>query len=243
VSRWPPDQDLWATLADTPDRIRAYLAGMRCVSSWQNLRNRLGEPETILCLGNGPSSEGDGIEGVSFDCLFRVNWIWNERSVHRDPNVVFTADLDVPSASTVPIICFPTREDANRILAGYVRRRVGASTQYLVFPELPSPFRDRTWSYRPTNGALMVAAAVLLRPSHLIIAGIDLYRHPAGRYPGATLELNRYDDIHHRDTDLAFIRLALDRFGGDTTILSEPLRSALLTSNSGSDGPGDDDRL
>ena len=73
----------------------------------------------------------------------------------------------------------------------------------------------------------MVAAAVLLRPSRLIIAGIDLYRHPDGKYPGAADEPNRYDDIHHRDVDLAFIRTALDQFGGDATILSEQLRSAL----------------
>ena len=161
----------------------------------------------------------------SFDCLFRVNWIWNERSIHRDPDVVFTADFDAPSAA--PIICFPTREDANRILASYVRRRIGARTEYLVFPELSSSAKGRTWSHRPTNGALMVAAAVLLRPSHLIIAGIDLYLHPDGKYPGATDEPNQYDDIHHRDVDLAVIRTALDQFGGDATILSEPLRSAL----------------
>ena len=73
----------------------------------------------------------------------------------------------------------------------------------------------------------MVAAAMRLRPSRLIIAGIDLYRHPDGKYPGATAEENRYDDIHHRDVDLAFIRMALDQFGGEVTILSDQLRSAL----------------
>ena len=205
---------------------------MRCISRWQDLRARLGEPKAILCLGNGPSSEGSGIDDQRFDCLFRVNWIWNERSIHRDPNVVFTADLGAPSDLAVPIICFPTRGDADRILASYARRRVGARVEYLVYPDLPSPFGDRTWSHRPTNGALMVAAAVLLRPAQLTIAGIDLYLHPDGKYPGATAELNRYDDIHRRDVDLAFIRVALDHFDGHTTILSEQLRSALLQSGS-----------
>ena len=198
---------------------------MQCLASPDELRTRLGEPQTILCLGNGPSSEAGGIEDVGFDCLFRVNWIWNARTIHRDPDVVFTADADTPSGA--PIICFPTRADANRILAGYVRRRGGARTEYLVFPELASAFSDRTWPHRPTNGALMIATAVLLRPSRLIIAGIDLYRHPDGKYPGATDEPNRYDDIHHRDVDLAFIRAALNQFGGDVTILSDQLRSAL----------------
>jgi len=225
VTQWPADRSLWTILTGALGRTRTNLAGMRRIASWEELRSRLGDPETILCLGNGPSSEADGVEDVRFDCLFRVNWVWNERSIHRNPDVVFTADFDAPSAA--PIICFPTREDANRILASYVRRRVGARTEYLVFPELSSSAKGRTWSHRPTNGALMVATAALLRPSHLIIAGIDLYLHPDGKYPGATDETNQYDDIHHRDVDLAFIRTALDQFGGDAKILSEQLRSAL----------------
>ena len=233
MTQWPPDESLWTALTGTLGRTRAHVAGMRCITSWDELRSRLGEPKTLLCLGNGPSSEGSNVDGVGFDCLFRVNWIWNDRSVHRDPDVVFTADLDAPSGPSVPIICFPTRGDANRILASYVRPpRVDVRAQYLVFPEFASPFSDRTWSHRPTNGALMVAAAVLLRPSRVIIAGIDLYLHPDGKYPGATDEPNRYDDIHHRDVDLAFIRAALDQFDGDATILSEQLRSVLAT------GPG-----
>jgi hypothetical protein len=200
---------------------------MRRIASWDELRERLGRPQVILCLGNGPSSEGSGVETASFDCLFRVNWIWNERAVHRAPDVVFTADADAPPAPAAPIICFPTRRDASRILAGYPRRRSGRRLEYVVFPELPSAFMERSWSHRPTNGALMVAAAVLLRPSRLIVAGIDLYLHPDGKYPGATVEPNRYDEIHHRDVDLAFIRAALSQFDGDVAILSEQLQRAL----------------
>lgn len=225
MRRWPPKNNIWTTLAGALGRTRAHLSGMRRIASWDELRSRLGDPKTILCLGNGPSSEGSAIEGAVFDCLFRVNWIWNERSIHRDPDVVFTADLDAPFAA--PIICFPTREDADRILASYVQRRVGARTEHLVFPELASPIGGRVWSHRPTNGALMIAAAVLLRPSRLIIAGIDLYLHPDGKYPGIAAEPNRYDDIHHRDVDLAFIRAALGQFGGEVAILSEQLRAAL----------------
>lgn len=198
---------------------------MRCIASWEELRSRLGEPETILCLGNGPSSEAAGVENERFDCLFRVNWIWNERSIHRDPDVVFTADFDAPFE--MPIICFPSRGDANRILASYLRRGVGAHTEYLVFAELSASAMGRTWSHQPTNGALMIEAAVLLRPRRLIIAGIDLYLHPHGKYPGGTDAPNRYDDIHHREVDLAVIRTALNQFGGEATILSEQLRSAL----------------
>ena len=98
---------------------------------------------------------------------------------------------------------------------------------YLVFPELASAPAGKTWSHRPTNGALMVAAAVHLRPSRLAIAGIDLYQHPDGKYPGTAGETNDYDAIHHRDVDLAFIRAALNQFEGETEIFSRQLRTAL----------------
>jgi hypothetical protein len=199
---------------------------MRCITSWDELHRRLGEPKTILCLGNGPSSEAAGIDAAHFDCLFRVNWIWQERARLANPNVVFTADFDPPSPGA-PIICFPTRADANRILAGYARRRVGAQTKYLVLTELPSPLLRKTWSHRPTNGAMMLGVATQLRPSRLIVAGIDLYLHPRGKYPGETDEANQYDAIHDRNIDLAFIRAALDQFDGDVDIQSPQLRSAL----------------
>lgn len=213
------------------------LAGMHCITSWDELRRRLGEPKAILCLGNGPSSEAADIDAARFDCLFRANWIWQERANLANPNVVFTADFDPPSPGA-PIICFPTRADANRILASYTRRRVGAQTEYLVLPELPSPLFQRAWSHRPTNGAMMLAAAIQLRPSRLIIAGIDLYLHPHGKYPGETDEPNQYDAIHDRNIDLGFIRAALDHFDGEVDIQSWPLQSALAAPSSQQLNPG-----
>ncbi len=73
----------------------------------------------------------------------------------------------------------------------------------------------------------MIAAAVRLRPSRLIIAGVDLYLHPDGKYPGLSDEPNDYDAMHHRDVDLAFIRDALNRYEGRIEILSDQLRLAL----------------
>lgn len=226
MTSWPPDNSLWAGLAGRLGRTIFSLAGMRCITSWEDLRRRLGEPQAILCLGNGPSSEEAGVDRAGFDCLFRVNWIWRERARHSNPDVVFTADLDPPPRD-MPVICFPTRTDANRVLATYLRGRIGARTEYLVLPELPSSLSGRKWSHRPTNGALMLAAAIQLRPSRLMIAGIDLYLHPHGKYPGATGEVNEYEAIHHRDIDLAFIRAALDSFDGAVDIRSLQLRTAL----------------
>lgn len=226
--QWPPDKGPWTSLTETFGRAAFSIAAMRCIRSWEDLRRRLGEPRSILCLGNGPSSEDAGIHRAGYDRLFRVNWTWQGRTRHSNPDVVFTADLDLPPRD-MPVICFPTRADANRILASYLRRRVAAHTNYLVLPELPSSLWDRKWSHRPTNGALMLAAAVHLRPSRLTIAGIDLYLHPHGKYPDATGEANEYDAIHHRDVDLGFIRAALDGFDGKVDIRGPQLRSALVT--------------
>jgi hypothetical protein len=217
---------LYASLAGQVGRVALSFSGMHRIGSWDALNRRLGRPRTILCLGNGPSSESRALENIHFDCLLRVNWVWRRRGRHTAPQLVFTADTDCPPESS-PIICFPTREDANRILAGYPRRTGAPPQEYLVFTEMPSATRDTAWSHRPTNGALMIAAAIQLRPSRLVIAGIDLYRHAAGKYPGLPEEQNEYDAIHHRDVDLTFIRAALKDHQGEVQILSEALEAEL----------------
>ena len=224
---WPPAAGWWVNIPDQIGRGVLSLRGARCSASWDALRGALGDPDSILCLGNGPSSEADAVHGVRFDRLFRVNWIWSDRTRHVSPDLVFTADLDPPSIRPTPAICFPTRRDANRVLASYIARKIPLPPEYLVFPELPSEAIVKTWSHRPTNGAIMVAAAVQLHPKRLAIAGIDLYLHPDGKYPGYRDEPNTYDPIHDRDVDLAFIMAALRRFKGEVEILSPQLRSTL----------------
>ena len=224
---WPPATPWWATVPDQIGRRMLALFGARCSSGWDDVRRALGDPDSILCLGNGPSSESDAVHDVRFDRLLRVNWIWSDRARHVSPDVVFTADLDPPPVEPTPTICFPTRQDANRILASYVLRRIPLPSAYWIFPELPSESVTKTWSHRPTNGAIMVAAAVQLRPKRLAIAGIDLYLHPDGKYPGSRDEPNSYDSIHDRDVDLDFIIAALRGFTGEVEILSPQLRSTL----------------
>jgi hypothetical protein len=73
----------------------------------------------------------------------------------------------------------------------------------------------------------MIGAAIQLQPNRLVIAGIDLYLHTAGKYPGISEEQNEYDAIHHRDVDLAFIRAALKDHRGEVQILSEVLEAEL----------------
>ena len=52
--------------------------------------DRLGHPHTILCLGNGPSSEAEALRQYTHEALFRVNHSWLRRPAFNQPQVVFT---------------------------------------------------------------------------------------------------------------------------------------------------------
>ena len=197
---------------------------LAALTDWAELNDRLGRPATILCLGNGPSSEDPRIP-AEHDCLFRVNWVWRKRGIRTDPRVVFTADPDLPPPDRRAILAFPTRADAERILGDH--RRAGVlPPAYLVMSEMPGNFVPQTGPI-PTNGALMLAAAVSLRPARLVIAGIDLYADARGKYPGELEEANEYAPIHDRDTEIAFLRAVLAPFSGEIVIVGDRLRAAL----------------
>ncbi len=86
---------------------------------------------------------------------------------------------------------------------------------------------DFDWGpYRPTNGASMIAMAVALQPSRLIIGGIDLFQHPEGSYPGDQRTVNAYTPAHTLDKELAFLFSHLDRFDGEIIIVGEVLERA-----------------
>jgi hypothetical protein len=221
---WPPPESAWKK---TLGKAVSAHQGITCLSRWEDLGRVLGKPKVICCLGNGPSSEDPDLKQLSFDALFRVNYQWLSRDFLTDPAVIFTADPDAPPAGSRAVLAFPTREDANQILRGHDAAGQPAPRRYLVFPELLSPVAARTWPARPTNGALMIAAAVALAPRRIIIAGIDLYDHPAGKYPGVADADNIYDDIHDRDVDIEVIRLTLDSFAGEVAVLGKTLQKAL----------------
>jgi len=189
------------------------------IADLETLRDRLGNPATILCLGNGPSSESPEIPR-DCDCLFRVNWIWRDRGFLTEPDLVFTGDPDAPPPGSHAIVGFATAAEAERILEGY-----RAPVDWFVVRGL---LRDLD-AYRdvPTNGALMIAVAVALAPRRLVISGIDLYRHPQGKYPGVAEDPNHYDAIHSRETDVSFMRDALSGYRGELTVLSDALNREL----------------
>ena len=224
---WPPRVGLAARLRHAVGRSLLRARGAEAMRGLAQLRQRLGQPGTILCLGNGPSSESAELP-TDFDCLFRVNWIWRQRAFLIEPDLVFTADPDLPPPGSRAILGFPTAADADRILRAHLRQDRAPAAWFTV-PDLLPELAARRWPAYPTNGALMVAVAAALRPQRLVIAGIDLYRDPQGKYPGANDEPNEYGGLHNRDTDLDYMRMALSAYDGALVILSAALRDSLET--------------
>jgi 3-deoxy-D-manno-octulosonic-acid transferase len=196
----------------------------RRLATLTELRTRLGDPDTILCLGNGPSSEEPALDEIHYDALFRVNWRWRERGRLDLPDVVFTGDRT--SLARCPRCIFGFRtiaEEVSILTRTYFAPR--GRVNYLTAERLPLCVNER-WPARPTNGAVMIATAAALQPRRLVIAGIDLFEHPEGAYPGAT-GANRYAAVHDRSIELDIMRRALAEFRGDVIVIGAALRQAL----------------
>src|SRR4029079_17608285 len=99
--------------------------------------------------------------------------------------MVFTAAHDLPRGRR-SVIVFPDSATGIPILVRHTFLLHPPRAGYVFLDELldlpvasSSEGRDM-----PTNGARMIAAAAALQPKRLAIAGMDLYQHPGGRYPG-----------------------------------------------------------
>ncbi len=187
----------------------------------------LGSPRTVLCLGNGPSSEDPRALTLAHDALFRVNWRWRARGRLLAPQVVFVGDHR--SVWKIGGCTFAFRDDEFERevrLARALRLRLTPVDTFVVANALPW-VRDDLWPARPTNGALMIATAAALRPARLVIAGIDLFAHPQGKYPDDADAENGYAPVHDRTVDLAVIRRALADYRGEVTIIGDALAAAL----------------
>ena len=201
----------------------------RRFDGWEALQQSLGHPRTILCLGNGPSSEDPCLAAISHDCLMRVNWRWKTRGFLTSPQVVFVGDARTLREVEGVVYGLWNRPMEQGMLLRHLLVRGPSLMRYFTMDRISPLIRDRDWPDRPTNGALMIAAATALAPERLVIAGIDLYRHAGGRYPGDPLASNAYARAHSAETDLAIIRMALSTYRGDVTIFGDPLRQALET--------------
>ena len=149
--------------------------------SLEALREALGRPETILCLGNGPSSAESGLSEVAYDRLFRVNHMWADRGFLANADLVFTGGKGTVSRLGGGLYGLLSKESEARLLPYLLWRSIFQPIGYVTVDRLGLFFDDPKWqSIRPTNGASMIAVASALQPRRLVISGIDLFSHPDG---------------------------------------------------------------
>jgi len=216
-----------ARIAGTAAGQALVSLGARRLATLADVRQRLGQPETILCLGNGPSSEDEQLHGLPHDCLFRVNSRCLERGLLIHPDVVFTGDHLSLRRCRACLFGFRTAVEETAVLFNHWLGLRPGRIECFNAERLGLRLDERSWGARPTNGAVMVATAVALRPRRLIVAGLDLYRHPAGKYPGDPVSANCYANVHDADSERAVICQALLAFRGELVVVGEALRAAL----------------
>ncbi len=214
---------LWAM---AQPRLRRLLAErVRRFDDIESLRQELGNPQTILCLGNGPSSEDPAVAAVDYDSLFRVNHSWLERGFLTAPDMVFTGSKATLATVKGAIFGLQSIKSEARLLVTRLMRPDLKGLRYATIERFDLYLSEPRWEgVRPTNGAAMLAVAVALQPARLVISGVDLYSHPAGSYPGDTATPNAYSPGHEAESELALLMEALSLYKGELTILSPALQ-------------------
>jgi hypothetical protein len=223
------------SLAETPARISASSRWRKTIAwrvkRYQNideLKDRLASPKTILCLGNGPSSESTALESITYDVLFRVNHSWLKRGLLVKADVVFTGGRPSMRAISGVIFGVPTMDAEHNLLSLRTYNPLFGPTEFFNVNDMTSRVGQYNWGHlRPTNGVCMLATAIALQPERLIVAGIDLFQHPDGSYPGDNATVNAYSPGHSRETELGFVVELLNLFKGELIIVGEILRKTL----------------
>jgi hypothetical protein len=193
----------------------------------RELEERLKSPKVILCLGNGPSSEDPMLENMKYDALFRVNHSWLKRKGLADPDVVFTGGRPTMRVVRASIFGLPTADSEERLMLVRAYHPLAGRTEFFNVNDVTANLEQFDWGYlRPTNGANMLAVAIALKPEKLIVAGIDLFQHPEGSYPGDVSTPNAYSPGHSRETEVAYILQLFLEFRGEIVIVGEVLRLA-----------------
>jgi len=157
-----------------------------------------------------------------------MNWRWLERGFLTHPDMVFVGDLATTARVKSCVFGFRTIAWESEILLRHLVFHVSPRRlKYFTYERMSAQLNDDRWPTLPTNGVVMVATAVGLRPQKIIIARMDLYQDPAGRYPGDSLGDNNCPQTHSREVEVQALGSVLAQFSGETTILSKPLRAAL----------------
>ena len=207
-------------LSDTAfGRRLAESRSRRRLDTWEALRERLGRPRAILCLGNGPSSEDPNIGTIPHDCLIRVNWRWKGRGFLERPDLVMVGHPRTMQRAGSCVFGFGRIEWERAMLIRHLLMLRLKPVEFFTLERVSSIVRPQDWHSRPTNGALMVVIAAALQPDEIILAGFDLFRHPDGRYPGDIHSQNEPAQVHDRDVDVEVIGRALEAYPGKVVIL------------------------
>jgi len=194
----------------------------------EELTTALNHPDTIMCLGNGPSSEDKRLSKMTYDKLFRVNHSWRDRRLFQRPDVVFTGSKRSMRAVGDVIFGLQTENAERRLVATRFFSLYLKPTKFFNVSAISPRLIQFDWgNLRPTNGASMLAAAVALQPKKLIVAGMDLFQHPEGSYPGDTSTPNEFSPAHSLDAELRFLRELFDTYQGELVIISDILRDRL----------------
>jgi hypothetical protein len=191
----------------------------------ESLRRALGNPRTVLCLGNGPSSEDPAVAEVDYDSLFRVNHSWLARGFLTKPDMVFTGSKATLATVKGAVFGLQSIKSEARLLVNRLLRPDLKGLRYATIERFGLYLSEPRWEgVRPTNGAAMLAVAVALQPARLVVSGVDLYSHTAGSYPGNTNIPNAYSPGHEAESELALLMEALSLYQGELVILSQALQ-------------------
>lgn len=191
------------------------------------LKQRLGSPRVIMCLGNGPSSEESVLATLHKDSLFRVNNKWCGRQFLTRADVVFAGGKPTFRSISDCVFGVPTSEAERSLLLVRSYNLLLQRLEYFNVLDMAPMVGQYHWGHlRPTNGACMLATAVALAPDKIIVAGIDLFQHPAGSYPGNSAVPNSYSPGHSRDRELDFMMKLFDSYRGEIVIVGELLEKA-----------------
>ncbi|MEL7044848.1 MAG: hypothetical protein AAGL66_07490 [Pseudomonadota bacterium] len=192
-----------------------------------SLRRYLGEPRTVLCLGNGPSASEAALNDIAYDCLIRSNYRWRAEPRFNRADVVIVGDFDTLAWIRDSVFAYRSREAMNAALLRALLRFARGASPGIDLQGLLSEFDHLGLEQVPSSGALTVVLACALKPERLVIGGIDLFEDERGRYANASGAVNAYAQAHSRHADLSLIRAALQGFTGQLIIVGDVLRTAL----------------
>jgi hypothetical protein len=157
VGRRPPvrraSQRAIVAALGSPRLRRLFAFRAQRIESLEAFRQALGDPRTIMCLGNGPSSESPALEDMAYDSLFRVNHRWRTRGFLTDPHVVFTGGKRTLFTLKGPIFAFQTWKSEAHLVTHQIFNPFCGRMRYVTLEHLGVlPALDEG-GRRPSNGA------------------------------------------------------------------------------------------